>query len=298
MHKLAITFGKEIPDNYSFEDMGEKRQTYLEFVDMCKLGGFDVKVVSTKNYLGNGIFQMGKEKENFDIAFDRSGGTNFPPPDDGFRVVDSREFKLIAWDKWEAYKILEAYTPKSFLVSSQDELKTVLQDIKGDMVIVKPINGLKGLGIYIGSITGARDFKLNKDRKYLVQEYVETKNGIKGITPKRHDLRVVITNGKIIWSHFRTPPENGLKANVAGGGNIEEIEISKLPSEVIKISNEIGTSFYKRFDNPLFSIDFGIDEKGRPWVFEINDQIGFPKPKMKGKDTFIKELVENFKSKI
>jgi len=45
-------------------------------------------------------------------------------------------------------------------------------------------------------------------------------------------------------------------------------------------------------------LDFGINEKGEPKIFEINDQIGFPRWEMKNRDVFLKALVENFRSKI
>ena len=113
-----------------------------------------------------------------------------------------------------------------------------------------------------------------------------------------HDLRVAIVNNKVVWSHIRVPMEGKLLANSAQGGNLTEIDYEKAPKGVKKIVKDISNRFYKKYDNPIFSIDFGINEKGEPKIFEINDQIGFPKWEMKNRDVFLNALVENFKSKI
>jgi len=61
---------------------------------------------------------------------------------------------------------------------------------------------------------------------------------------------------------------------------------------------EVAQKFYQKYDNPIFSLDFGLDKKGKPWLFEINDQIGFPRWEMKKREFFLKELVENFAQKL
>ena len=52
------------------------------------------------------------------------------------------------------------------------------------------------------------------------------------------------------------------------------------------------------YDNPAYSLDFGIGKDGIPKIFEINDQIGFPKWEMKQRDVFLKELVYDFARKL
>ncbi len=69
------------------------------------------------------------------------------------------------------------------------------------------------------------------------------------------------------------------------------------PESVKKVVKEVSQKFFKEFDNPIYSLDFGL-EKEKPYIFEVNDQIGFPLPDAKGKDNFLNELIDNFKSKI
>lgn len=112
-----------------------------------------------------------------------------------------------------------------------------------------------------------------------------------------HDLRVAIIDKKAVWVHIRTPPPGSFKANVAQRGEINEVSWERLPGSVKKIVSQIADKFYKEYDNPFYSIDFGMGKDG-PLIFELNDQIGFPTWEMKGRDRFLNELVESFALKL
>ena len=145
---------------------------------------------------------------------------------------------------------------------------------------------------------GLKEFKFEgKNPKYIAQEFIDTSKGINGITDGLHDLRVVVINKKVVWCHVRISMEGTYKANVGQGGALSEIDYNLVPGNVKAIVKELSEMFYRQYDNPLFSIDFGI-QSGKPHIFEINDQIGFPKVDMKSKDKFLEELVLNFESKI
>jgi len=96
---------------------------------------------------------------------------------------------------------------------------------------------------------------------------------------------------------LRTPPKGSFKANVAQGGEIKEVEVSQLPESIREASLAAAKLFLEKYDNPLFSVDFGLGPDG-PRVFEINDQIGFPAPNMEQKNLFLQELVTNFAQKL
>ena len=107
----------------------------------------------------------------------------------------------------------------------------------------------------------------------------------------------MIVNGKVAWCHLRVPFGDSLLANAAMGGNLTEVDYQKVPSSIKEVVEEISPDFYKRFDNPIYSLDFGM-QNNRPYIFEINDQIGFPKWEMKQRDVFLQGLVLNFKQKL
>ncbi len=310
MKTVGLVFSDPITSSDPLKRTDKKRPVYEELLERCKAKGWEVVIVSRKGYLGDGDFEwhwevkdgkMQKEEKEIkvDLVYDRSGGLQFPVGGDNLIVVNNRNFKLLAWDKWLQYQEIGRFMPKTVLVDFQN-ISGTLEQLQTKWIVIKPTNGLKGLGIFIGPKDAAFDFQFSTNTKYIAQEFIETKNGIPGIANRRHDLRVVIINGKPVWSHVRIPPEDEYKANMSGreGGSLKEVLVANLPESVIKIVKEIAPKFTKKYDSPIYSLDFGFDEKGKPWVFEINDQIGFPTLKMKAKNLFLEELVKNFEEKM
>ena len=311
-NKIGIVFSRPLIVGDPLAHTGKKHPVYIRFLEFCQRKGWDVFVLTRKTYLGKGVFKGGwafekKRKNKFeltkeilkmDLIYDKTGGTKFPPPNEpDLRIVDSQEFKVFCWDKWAVYQKIGEYLPQTFWVGNKENLAKVLLKIKTDWVVLKPNNGLKGIGLFIGPKEKASGFEFLKNYpKYIAQEFVDTSRGIPGIVKGLHDLRVVVINGKIVWSHVRTPPPGSFEANVARGGKIKEVACSKLPDSIKKITRRIANRFHKEFDNPVFSLDFGM-EKG-PLIFEINDQIGFPLWRMKARDTFLNELIKNFAQKL
>lgn len=305
MNNIGIIFSKPKDFVDPMSPMGAKRPVYEELVSRCKENGMNCVVVSTKAYKGQGLFDwyweispnkslLVDKQIKLDLGYDRSGGLRFPLENDNFKVIDNLEFKKFAWNKWEAYKLLGEYMPQTVLF---DDEKSI-DKIKTEWVVLKPSDGLKGMGIYIGPKAKADSFEKLPNRIYLAQEFVDTRDGVKEIASSIHDIRVVIINGKAVWSHVRIPPIGEFKSNVAGGGELREIRLESIPDSINKVVHKVSKVLYNRFDNPIYSIDFGIDKNQKPYVFEINDQIGFPKPFMINKDNFINEMIINFKSKL
>ncbi|MBU0998160.1 ATP-grasp domain-containing protein [Patescibacteria group bacterium] len=308
--KVGICFSKDFEGQTPLSHIQKKYKVYLRFLDLCQKENWDVFILTRKTYIGNGIFDgvwkfnkgkfnIQREKVKIDLVYDRTGGIVFPfQADNSFKVVNIRDFKILCWDKWKTYKQIGDYMPKTFWVGEFEKLKKVLPRIKTDWVVLKPINGLKGLGIYVGPKNKAVNFKPSTSKKYIAQEFINTSKGIPGICSDFHDLRVVVVNNKVVWSHVRIPPEGSFKANAARGGILTEVDYKKVPSCIKDIVEIISEKFYEKYDNPIFSIDFGIVGGKKAFVFEINDTIGFPLWEMKNRDLFLTELVNNFKTKL
>ena len=307
---VGICFSNELVGNNPLSHIHIKRPVYRRLLEFIQDAGFNSFVLTRKTYEGDSIFIGGwvfdkgkfkiiKERVKIDLIYDRVGGITFPPEDDQMLVVNRRDFKLLAWDKWKTYQKVGEYMPKTFWVGELSGIGKVVDKITTKNIVVKPYNSLKGNDVFIGQKENLENFIPEKaGRKYILQEFVDTSKGIPNLTGGSHDLRVVIINNKVVWSHIRVPAEGKFLANAAQGGNLTEIDYDKVPEDVKKIVKEISNRFYKKYDNPVFSIDFGINEKGEPKIFEINDQIGFPRWEMKNRDIFLKALIENFKSKI
>ena len=309
--KVGIAFSKEFKGNSPLGHIGVKLPVYLRFLELCQAKGWGVYVLTKKTYKGSGIFKgcwkfsKGKFEKvktpvQIDLVYDKSAGVKFPPlRDNGVIWVNNKDFKVLCWDKWKAYQEIGKYMPETFWVEKEEDLADIIPKIRTQWVVLKPCNGLKGLGVFIGPKEKARNFKFEKKYKhYIAQKFVDTSGGIPNITNGLHDLRIVIVNGKAVWSHLRVPLKGSYKANVAEGGILTEVNYAQVSASIKKIVAEIAERFYRDYNNPAYSLDFGIRKDGVPKIFEINDQIGFPMWEMKGRDVFLKELIENFESKL
>lgn len=279
----------------------EKRPVYNLLLDMALAKGWRVYVVTRKTYIGANCFAgawkyLGAGKFSWDgtdirsdVVYDRTGGVKFPPDDPSLKVVNTAAFKKLCWDKWATYQVIGEYMPQTVRIADVGKIKT-------DWVVLKPYNGLKGIGIYVGPKDGWANFNFRgKKEDYIAQEFIDTKTGIPGLTPGRHDLRVVVVNNKIVWSHIRTPKEGTYTANVALGGVLTEINPDKIPDKVIAVAHKIMALFFEKYGNQIYSLDFGLQD-GLPYIYEINDTIGFPKWEMANRDHFLEELLLNFNS--
>lgn len=306
-----MCFSKNFEGANPLSHIGKKLLVYLRLLELCQKQGWEVYVLTRKTYQGHGLFNGGWLFNNgefdkvdklikIDIVFDWVGGLLFPPKNDkDLKVVNTREFKELASDKWKTYQILHDYMPGTFWVGELKNAPDLVDKIKTDIIVVKPFDGLRGKDIYIGTKEKLKYFKPEKlGKKYIIQEFIDTTNGIPNLTEGRHDLRIVVINGKVVWCHVRVPSSGSYLANAARGGNLTEIDYSKVPKSIKNAVGTISKDFYEKYDNPLFSLDFGIGIDGRAYIFEINDQIGFPRWEMKNRDIFLNELVNNFSSKI
>jgi glutathione synthase/RimK-type ligase-like ATP-grasp enzyme len=309
--KIGICFSKELAGVSPLSHIGEKLPVYLHFLSLCQKQGWEVYVLTRKTYQGEGVFngawlfdkkrfKLLKKTIKIDLVYDRTAGIKFPPEEASKMVIVNQwDFKVLCWDKWKAYQEIGHLMPRTFWVGRKENLASILTQMKTDWVVLKPFNGLKGLGIFIGSKKEALKFQFPKEfKKYIAQEFVDTSKGIPQIVNSLHDLRAAIINGQPVWSHVRVPPQGGFKANAAGGGILKEVDYELIPKSAKNIVAKVANKFYQKYDNPIFSLDFGFDKKGRPWLFEINDQIGFPRWEMKKRDLFLKELVKNFELKL
>src|SRR3989344_5222231 len=308
---IDMAFSREFVGEDPLAHIGVKKPVYVKFLELCMLRGWNAYVLTRKTYKGNGIFEgswkftgakfeviMGPIK--MDLVYDRTAGTEFPPEGDESAIwINRRDFKILAWDKWAAYREIGHYMPQTLLVEDEKEIPVVVDQIKTDRVALKPFNGLKGLGIFIGPKNEAKNFKFTpKYKRYIAQEFVDTSSGISGIVSGMHDLRVVIINGEVVWCHVREPIGESFLANAAQGGNLTEVDYGKIPESIKDIVENISKEFYKKYDNPVYSLDFGVGKNGVPKIFEINDQMGFPKWEMKNRDNFLNFLVKNMADKL
>jgi len=300
-------FNKEKFKGNPFEGFGDKELVYLDFFKQGRASGMDMYIASKeKNYLRgldfkNALFFDGKKfiktvgRIKADAVYDRSGGIKFPSTKISKKVLNPISFKKLCYSKNKMYELIGDFMPKSFKIKNQNDFNKKIKLFKNsELVVIKPSSGLGGKGIIIDTANNIRKSDYFVEKESVIQKFVDTSSGILGITKNRHDLRIVIVLGRIIFASLRTPKGNSLLANVSQGGKIKELPIEKIPKNTLLIVSKIQKIIDKKFNYPIYSIDFGI-ENGKPFVFELNDQIGFPSKKMRSYKKFNKFLILSLK---
>lgn len=292
--KIVIFFGKErdLPDPFS--EFGNKRKVYYDLFEighkrglkMYMANGRDCYIddLSFRNLLKyeNGQFTVDNEVVEADAIYDRSGGLAFPPDEISSKVLNTIKFKKFCYDKFLMYDLLKDFMPKTFKISNPDDMNQIIQKEKLSLektYVIKPTSMFGGKEISIDILNNLSNYDFDPEKEYVLQEFIDTSSGIENLVEGIHDLRVVIVNKEIIWTTIRQPAQNSLLANVAQGGSIKQIEVSDLPEKIMGETRKIMSAVENAFGNQIYSIDFGI-QNGVPYVFELNDQIGFPTDEM------------------
>lgn len=243
-------------------------------------------------------FELKEARVLFDAIYDRSPRKNFPSPDIDKKTLNSLAFKNLANNKDKTYELLQKFMPKTFAISSPEDFLEALSHFdKEEMAVFKPVDSFGGKGITITEAKNLSPALVAPNKKYILQKFVNTENGVPGITTLRHDLRVVIINGKPTMLQVRTPKPGGMLANMSQGGDAQEFPYKKTPISIQTIVNEVHSLIDKNFSFPMYSIDFGIDADGTPYIFEINDQIGLKTITGENKKVFCKNLLDSLEKK-
>ena len=93
---------------------------------------------------------------------------------------------------------------------------------------------------------------------------------------------------------LRIPPKGSYLANITQGGSTQEIALHRIPKSVLNITKKIQKIINKKFNKPLFSIDFGIENE-IPYVFELNGIITIPRDRMKSAKPFMDAVLQSLK---
>lgn len=204
------------------------------------------------------------------------------------------------WDKSIVHEFFPGYTPTTFLVNSRRGLMAVLPAIKSEKITLKPRYGTLGRNVMVID----KD-KIPKEisKNTIVQEFIETSRGIKGLVKSRHDLRVIVINGKINHSHIRVPKKGLLTANMALGGKKIFIRNSQIPKKALKIVRKVDR-LLRKYKPRIYSVDFLFDENQKPYIVECNSSPTlhryaygrFAKPEFY--DDILKTIKRNIKLKI
>lgn len=215
-----------------------------------------------------------------------------------YSFINDLSFTRIVDDKFITSLIFPQWSKKSWMISSKKELELILPKLHSSKIVIKPISESGGKDVQI--IKKSEALKVaGIGKEYLVQEFIDSSKGVPNVSKKMHDLRLVFVNDKLIYAYIREPKKGSFLANLAQGGSLIIVPKNKLPKNlqpIIKYAHEIFATFSPR----VYSMDFMFDEKGKPWIVELNSMPGLfftpeEKPHMIG---MYKALLETFKDKL
>lgn len=196
----------------------------------------------------------------------------------GFVSVNSLKSVLLCEDKLDTVQKLQERgisTPKTALVSSEDDIETGVKKIGGVFpIVVKLLSGTKGIGVFQvdsqASLLSTLQtiWKLSPDTELILQEKIEAD----------YDLRIHVVGTKnsfntgdnytIIASMRRNRIENDFRTNVSLGGQAESVEI---PKEIEDIAIEAA----KATECSWCGVDVILEKNtGIPYVLEVNASPG------------------------
>lgn len=277
---LVILFKEGKLTSYPFS-IPAYRESYQDFFSIAEKH-FTIYVVRgiskfrggglfTSGYLWNGkAFVVHRKKIAARIVYNK--GRLFSSGGKEWTVVNKGGLHTIAIYKDVTHKTFPGIMKRGFRVRSKQDAARKIKRIRTSMAVYKPYDGYEGRGIIISS----KDNFISKISKCdgLLEEFLDTSKGIPGLTPSYHDVRMTIMDGRLIQTYIRVPKKGSLLANVARGGSLHEFPFQKLPKSAKRIITIVDKKL-RRFGHRVYSIDIGFEDN-KPYVIEINDQIGLP----------------------
>lgn len=254
--------------------------SYQEYLLAMKRAGAQAFFVTgNDSYQGNGRFKQAwsidavSEVANFtpvgeiqaDIVFDKGGFEGDDVP-----VVTDKKLHALLDSKALIYEKFGKYQPASILCHTAEEVVKAMASLKTDMAVIKNPIGSSGKQVYIG-LRIELTVPANETYPLLVQEFVDMSEGVPGIAPGVHDLRLLMTGSTVIGATLRQPAPGRLHANVSQGGTEQLLSVDQIPDEVKAIALDIDSQLE---DLPrYYAIDFAKGKQG--WVLiELNNKPG------------------------
>ncbi len=275
MKKIAVFFRDSNPMWYPFN----KEEFWISYQELNKIvikhGAEFFIVRGQKTYIWNSEFSNSWQFKDWELVetwhlkVDILYNKWYFVPDNNIEIFNNIKLDEICTNKWKTYDLFKEFCPKTILAWNEEEFLECLTKINTSKIVIKPLNEEEGNGVFIGDEDYIK--KCPKQYPILIQEFIDSSNGIPWIIKWIHDLRVAVINGKILYSFIRTPAEWELLANVARGWKLEIIDIKKLPKEVLNITKHIDDKF-KKFDKRFYWIDMAFTNNGIK-IIELNSQL-------------------------
>jgi len=214
-------------------------------------------------------------------------------------ITNTPEFRNFCSPKINTYNYMPRFFPKTFLVNNRQELISKSSEIRTNKVVVKPNQGQNGDDVFIFDKDSVDLQVISEDKLsdygFLIQEFIDTVQGIKGLTPSYHDLRIVTHGNNISLCHVRQPLGGSLIGNSHKGALINEIDIEAIPGFIMDFYKQVHAEIIKKYPLPLYSMDIGVGFDG-PRLIELNSHTAFPGDNFRCLDRFIDNLINHLET--
>jgi glutathione synthase/RimK-type ligase-like ATP-grasp enzyme len=205
-----------------------------------------------------------------------------------FCFVNDLNFSSLLSNKWSNYRRFQEFYPKTILIKSPLDFFQIKQ-LKSKYLILKPLFGSSGKGIKIQEKLKFKPLKT----PFVVQELIDSSQGIRGLASGPHDLRIVMKDQTPFYSYLRIPSKGNLLANLARGGKLRVVPLKKIPAKALFIARKVSQKL-KSYKHKFYSIDFVLDSTGKPWIIEMNSRPGLilNKEEIKYRNYFYDNLID------
>lgn len=183
----------------------------------------------------------------------------------GIKCLNGSQAITHSRDKLHTLQILsqnKLSVPTTSFANSSYETKDLIKLVEGAPLVIKLLEGTKGIGVVLAETSKAAESVINAFRSLkadiLVQHYVKESKG--------QDLRCFVVGDKVVASMERIAQEGEFRANIHLGATARAIEVTKEEKELaIKAAQIVGLD--------VAGIDMVRSGNG-PQILEINSSPG------------------------
>lgn len=275
MKRLAIRLSGVFHDEQPLDD-AYYLASYLELADALARRNVETYIVKDDRfYLGGNRFARGWRLEGgkavlfsspveADLLFCKDSSFK---PDAQTRVVNAKAFDDLCNDKKKVAALFPEWSAKTITVETAADVDAAFAAIPSQTIVVKPLNAFGGEGVFIGKREEARcrvpGFPC------LAQEFIDTSDGIPGVTETFHDFRMIVADEEVIFSFIRTPRRGSLVSNFALGGWMTPIRPASRPREALDLCAAVDKRL-RGFGHRIYCVDCARDISGAWKLIELN----------------------------
>ena len=203
-------------------------------------------------------------------------------------IINTTELRLAIGSKVKQVELFSEWIPKTWEVSSEEELQKVISNYKKELIVAKPIYGYGGYGVSVIKKEECKDIEL--EYPYLLQEFVSGEIKIPGTDIVGiADIRLVYVAGEFSYSFSRLAAEGSYLTNVAQGATPIWVAHKDVPKKALEIAQTINDRL-SQFGLTEISIDF-MFEGDRVIVVEVNTKPGVSSIMQMGNETEIQKNI-------